>query len=279
MNIALITRCRNEPFIHEFVAYYVNEGIDNIFIYDDQSEVGTYDKIDVKYKDKVTIINADNISSTRSQINNKINILYEKVKSFDWVINVDVDEFVTANNDQTIRTHLETTFKDVDRIKIPWVMMTRNGQIKNPNSLLRDITYRWNHDLTHKSENLPDYKFRCYRNLIPCKSIFRPSKFKSCGIHNPHSPHDITTVKNVNSVYNEIFDMKPKESLHYENFNEECIKNAILLCYHYRIYSEECISNKLNGCIYNFDAVKMREYDYPEVVDFKMRDKANKYSI
>jgi hypothetical protein len=279
MKIALITRCKDEPFVHEFVAYYVNEGVDNIFIYDDQSNMGTYDKIDTKYKDKVTIINSKNHISNKAVLNNMLNALYKRVKSFDWVINVDMDEFVTANDDKTIRTHLETTYKDVDRIKIPWVMMTRNGRIKNPNSLLRDITHRWNHDLTHMSDNLPDYKFRCYRNLIPCKSIFKPSKFRKCGIHNPYQPYDITTVKNVDSVYNGFFDMKPKKSIHYEYFNEECIKNATLLCYHYRIYSEECVLNKLNGCVYNFDAVKMLDYDYPEVVDFKMRDKANSYSI
>jgi len=280
MTLALITRCKNEPFIHEFIAYYINEGVDKIYIYDDNSDVGTYDKIDSKYLDNITILNVKSFTSNRVTLNGGIlKHLYNKVKSFDWVINVDVDEFITSNDKKTIRTHLETTYKNVDRIKIPWVMMTRNGRVNNPQSLLKDTTYRWNHDLPHVSKHLSQYKFRCYSKLIPCKSVFKPIKFKNCGPHNPYSPYNINTVVSVDSVNNEPFNMSTKKSIHYQNFNEVGIKNATLLCYHYRIFSEECIRRKLNGCLYNFNASKMLGYDYPEIIDTKMRDKAIQYSL
>jgi hypothetical protein len=280
MKIALMTRCRNESFIHEFIAYYIQEGVDNIFIYDDNSIPGTYDKIDSKFIDKVTIINNTKFASSLKQLNGGvIDGLYQMTKSFDWVINVDVDEFVTSNDDKTIRTHLETTYKDVDRIKIPWVMMTRNGRVNNPASLLGDVTYRWNHDLKHTSQSLTEYKFRCYSEYIPCKSIFKPIKFKNCGVHNPYAPYDKKTIKHVDSVYNKYFDASPSSSLHYMNFNETAIENATLLCYHYRLVSEEHIMNKLEGSIYNFNIDKMLQYDYPELIDLRMREKAKKYGI
>ena len=42
----------------------------------------------------------------------------------------------------TIKDQLNTTFKDVDCIKILWVMMSCNSIEKNPNSILLENTYR-----------------------------------------------------------------------------------------------------------------------------------------
>ena len=48
--LALIVRYLNEPFLDEFVQYYLSEGIDNIFIlYDIDSTIPISDKVKTKY--------------------------------------------------------------------------------------------------------------------------------------------------------------------------------------------------------------------------------------
>ena len=75
-------------------------------------------------------------------------MLRDKTK---WFMFVDADEFITTrrNSNKTIREELETTFKDVDLIKIPWVNFTANGRDKNPDKVLIDTNWRWNHDKKH----------------------------------------------------------------------------------------------------------------------------------
>ncbi len=51
MKLALITRYLNEPFLDEFVEYYLSEGVDNIFIlYDIDSTIPISDEIKKKQK-------------------------------------------------------------------------------------------------------------------------------------------------------------------------------------------------------------------------------------
>ena len=42
MKIAVITRCLNEQHLHEFVRHYSQEGVDHIYIIDDNSKPETY---------------------------------------------------------------------------------------------------------------------------------------------------------------------------------------------------------------------------------------------
>ena len=75
-------------------------------------------------------------------------MLREKTKRFMFV---DADEFITTrrNPDKTIREELETTFKDVDLIKIHRVSFVLNGRDKNPDKVLIDTNWRRNHDKKH----------------------------------------------------------------------------------------------------------------------------------
>ena len=68
----------------------------------------------------------------------------------------------------------KTTFKDVDCIKIPWIMMSCNKLKKNPKSILETNIYRWNHDLKHPhpEEALKIWKHRCCKyDKIEVKSM------------------------------------------------------------------------------------------------------------
>ena len=134
--LGLITRCKDEFFIKEFCYYYLKQGVDKIFIIDDNSnDKSIYNNINNK---RIKIIYEKNVFNKNGQMHkvNKYYIKYLKHK-FKWVISVDVDEFITSkkNINYTIKDELNTTFKDVDCIKIPWVMMSCNRRKKNPKSI------------------------------------------------------------------------------------------------------------------------------------------------
>ena len=263
--LGLITRCKDEFFIKEFCHYYLSQGVDKIFVIDDNSNnKSIYDNIN---DTRVKIIYEKNVFTSRGQMG-VVNKYYKVLKNdFKWIISVDVDEFITTkkNIKHTIKDELNTTFKDVDCVKIPWVMMSCNNRDKNPKSILLENTYRWNHDKKHP-HNIK--KFRCRYNSIEVKCIFKTEKFNVIDIHHPDKPvEDCVTVDSIN---------KNKQQLNpfYSKLREEDIENGYLLCYHYRIISRENSRNKLNKAQYlKYKVEDLMRADYAEIVDETLKNK------
>ena len=265
--LGLITRCKDEFFIKEFCDYYISQGVDKIFVIDDDSnDKSIYNNIN---DHRVEIIYKKNIIKT-----NYANDLYKQVKSnFTWMIYCDVDEFITTRRriKNTIRDELETTFKDVHFIKIPWVMMSCNSREKNPNSILLENTYRWNHNKRHPHDK---EKFRCRYDIIETKCIFKTNKFN--GFSRFHDHHPINRVGRITSVES-INKHKRKCLSTYGNLREANIEKGILVCYHYRIISKENSINKLktnfwyinNG--YTID--DLMSSDHAEIIDETLKYK------
>lgn len=53
MRLDLITRCKNEPYVNEFVNHYLNEGVDKIFIIDYKSQKGICNSVSKNPKVKI----------------------------------------------------------------------------------------------------------------------------------------------------------------------------------------------------------------------------------
>ena len=293
--LVVLTRCKNEIFIDDFVKHYLHEEVDLVHILDDDSTIPYSEYILTNPKVKIHRRNKKKFSSI-----NKFAInIYPKIRhTAEYMIYCDVDEFITTrkNVSKTIKEELLTTFKNVDCIKIPWIMM--NGKEKNnPNNLLTEITYRWDHDKKHPNKSLlirnergapkrlkesiskrSNYKgkgvtkWRCLYEKIPCKCIFKTSKFKSIKDHFPLKGRNYTAVNSVNLK-------KCKVDAFYKNLREKDIKNAYLLCHHYRIVSiEQCI-NKLkfnkyyNGHTNTYALEELLAYVYLEIKDDTLRIK------
>ena len=268
--LGLITRCKDEYFIKIFCDYYISQGIDKIYIIDDNSHnKQIYNNIN---KEKVQIIYMtkdndkchDGICNYNCTCNRVIaNKLYKTIKNdFDWMIYVDVDEFITTkkNNSFTIRDELIKNFKNTDCILIPWIMMSPCGK-KNPDNLLETNIYRINYEKKYNLEcntKLGKGKFSKQQNgsKIHCKSIFKCEHFN--GIHDKNNPSDhipyTQNKKKLNFVYSvekEKINMKRnlisylKLKLYNHKLTEKKINNSYLLCYHYRIISEEHAIHKL----------------------------------
>ena len=266
--LGMLTRCKDEFFIKEFCDYYLSQGVDKVFVIDDNSnDKSIYDNIN---DNRIEIIYEKNIIT-----NNYANKLYEQIKSnFKWMIYCDVDEFITTkkNITNTIKDELSTTFKDVDCIKIPWVMMSCNSLEKNPKSILNQITYRWDHDKKHPH---PEGKFRCRYDKIEIKCIFKTDKFTSIKHdHYPEGSHEMSIIV-VDGVDNNKQELDP----FYDNLREKDIKNGYLLCYHYRIISKECSTDKLKNNLWykqnGYTIDDLMSCDYPEIIDDTLKYKIN----
>ena len=269
--LGLMTRCKDEFFIKEFVDYYLSQGVNHIIILDDNSEdKSIYDNID---NERVEIIYCNLGQDKR----NYPNQFYKKIRlNYEWLIYVDVDEFITTkkNLSNTIRDELKTTFKDVDCIKIPWVMMACNNREKNPEKILLEIVHRMNQDKKHNTNHKEKekwMKFKCKFNFIEIKCIFKPEKFLSLWDHFPYEKVN-QDCKVINSI-----DLKLEnlENIVYSNLREEGIKNGYLLCYHYRLISQENCLNKMKNNIWykNFTLEDIMNTDYPEIIDYTIKNK------
>lgn len=265
--LALITRHKNEPFLRQFCLYYINQGIDDIYIIDDNSKnKTTLKELDFYFKN-IHIIYDDDIIKKKT-----IKKVYQTIKkSFNWIINVDIDEYIVTkkNITRTIREEVLLYFNSFDCIKIPWVMMSSNNRKENPANLLEENIYRWNHNLKHFSEI---HKFRCRYNEIECKSIFKPNIFNDI---DDHMPLEANTES---PLYIDSININPSDATpFYQRLREKDIENGHLLCYHYRIISEANNLEKLNNNIFylenKYTLSDFKNSDYAEIRDYTMANK------
>lgn len=294
--LGLLTRCKDEFFIAEFTRYYLDEGVDQIIIIDDDSMDKTiYDEI--QELDRVTILYEKNINH-----NNVAQTIYQQIRNqFEWLIYVDVDEFITTKKNQnfTIRDEIKENFQDVDCIKVPWVMMSSGGRRKNPESVLHSNTWRWDHDKKHPN---PVHKFRCRYDAIEVKCIFRPSKFEAITEHHPiilantnSSPLSryrfFQKLKKLSSKFSNkeadltIVDSVNKKSSPLNTFfyglREASIKEGYLLCYHYRIISRENDLAKIQNSIWyhEYTPDDLHRSDHNEIFDNYISSRVNQRKI
>ena len=267
--LGVLTRCKDEFFVKEFCDYYISQGADKIYIIDDDSlDKSIYDGLNAE---KVTVFYEKNVFNPNNGTGQmKIaNQYYNNIRNeFTWLIFIDVDEFITTkkNINRTLKQELLTTFKKVDCIKVPWVMMSSNNREKNPKSILIENTYRWNHDKTHPHKMR---KFRCRYNSIECKCIFKTQKFKTITTHNPSDVIGNAII--VNSINITTVGL----ASHYRNLREKDISNGYLLCYHYRIISRENNLRKLEKkSIYKkFTLEDLIKSDHAEINDDTLKNK------
>jgi hypothetical protein len=265
----IITRFKNEPFAAEFVSYYLSQGADRIFILDDHSSL-PYDEAVLSNSD-VTIIPLHTFVKHQMYGAHR---LYQRIRNTStWFAFVDADEFITTkrNPHRTIGRELEQNFRDVDCIKVPWVMMSGNKREKDPESLLGEIIHRWDHDRRHPHP-YQWYKGHCRYDHIEVKCIFRGAAFT--GLGHPHYPCGPVSrcVRIVDSVNIRDVDL----DAFYPGLRERDIRAGHLLCYHYRIISRQSCLRKTaetNFPGYRTDVKNLLACDYPELIDRTLQEK------
>lgn len=271
--LSLITRYFDEPFIEEFVQYYLSEGVDVIYIlFDIKSTIPIPRKLHIN--PKVFIIEMTHFGD-KENLWEDTNILYSKVRhTSDWFIYVDCDEFINTrkHENQTIRNELLTTFKHVDCIKIPWIMMSCNKRHNDPPSILQCLVYRWNHNNKHPHPT-GWFKGRCRYHQIQVKCIFKSKTFDYITDHCPKHPYNKLPFICVDSVYNK---PSPLNST-YNNLREHDINTAFFVCHHYRVISRQSCKRKFtNNALdaYKSNFKNLWLCDYAEVIDETLKRKS-----
>jgi hypothetical protein len=266
----VFARCKNEPYLKEFVDHYFNEGADFIYLIDDSS--------DRKYRHILKKLNKNkNIHVFyKKQLNKeKTSKIYKKIKNTtEWLLYVDIDEFVTTkiNNKNTIKDELLSTFKDAHCVKIPWVMMACNGRQENPEVLTVENTYRWNHDVKHENNLSTHRKFRCRYDEIEVKCVFKTKYFDDIFEHHPLKPITSDYIC-VSSIDNNKEDLNP----YYFGLRERNIRCAYLICYHYRIMSINRCKEKIQESKYyaKYSIEDLMSTDFSEIIDETMKNKTS----
>ena len=279
--LGLITRCKDEFFVKEFADYYLSQGVDTIYILDDNSnDKSIYDNITdnrvvIKYEEQ--IVHKDDWTGMKV-----VNNLYSRVKDdYEWIIFVDVDEFITTkkNFNKTIREELETTFKEADFIRIPWILMASTLD-KNPTNIIDSIVYRINQNNRHDNPTGLS-KFNCGYSDMLSKYIVRTKKFNYLKTHRAVDP--VNNPIYACGVTGKKMDLSKEQQGKFTNLREKHIKNGYLVCYHYRIISKENTLNKhSNNFWYNkdkYDVDKIMKVYLPEVKDETLKIKKNKLNF
>ena len=138
IKIALCTMGKKENlYVEQFINYYINLGIDHIYIYDDNEEGSEKisDCLSKKLKEKVTIY--ENIKGyIKKQSNAFTNCYYNNYKKYDWFIMIDMDEYLYIIKN-TLKNYLTNKiFDKCDFIKFHTIIPTDNNLIFYDNRTL-----------------------------------------------------------------------------------------------------------------------------------------------
>lgn len=100
MRIVVCAIAKNEhDYINEWVKHYLSLNVDHIYIYDNDNPKAKYigNCIDKEYKDKITIYNYRGVKVKYLQ--HLVYNLFYHAHKFDWVLFVDIDEFLVGVKD------------------------------------------------------------------------------------------------------------------------------------------------------------------------------------
>jgi hypothetical protein len=100
----LISRCKNEINVKEWIKYHLSLGIKYIIIYDDHSDIplNTYINIPNVFICTNNIRVNPNFVFSHNKKNNSYTIIFNKIKTLniniDYIIDLDIDEYLYLSN-------------------------------------------------------------------------------------------------------------------------------------------------------------------------------------
>lgn len=193
MSISILTRFKNERHImYEWIHHHLEEGIDKIFMIDDNSDDNYYD-LNKYWLDN--LVNENKIEILKSiNINQKEdydNFLDHIKNKYIWLIQIDIDEFIfTPNENKSLKDILNIKYKNIDYMRIKWKLFSHRSKFQ-PKSVID------NNIITHIENTDPT-------SPIGIKCIAKTEFLKSIGIHKFIFSKDINTINLFNSHNNNI---------------------------------------------------------------------------
>ena len=189
MKYTLVTTAKNEaPYFLEWVAYHRMIGFDRIMIYQNDSDDLTDETLKV-----LQGIGAIDYFFNRAKTGAHQVRAYKRAsrqaafRKADWVIALDMDEFLTIHAGRGDLDDLIAALPATDAVLLNWRRFGNNRQTRIEDGL---VVQRF-----RSAE--PDRRITDW--LTPFKTLFRPSHYGRCGIHQPRDPQvDEATIRTVN---------------------------------------------------------------------------------
>ena len=210
MELCIVAIFKNEGHaLKEWIDHYLREGVDHFFLVDN----GSTDGYDLKgYEEKVEVW-INNKKHAQVELTNHY---LEKAKKYDWVLVVDLDEFMYARKGfKTIKEYLRTIPSNVHEIQVPWKLFGSSGHVKQPKSIIQGFT---------KRKKYPDV-FNSYNMVyVETKSIVRGSALKHIDMHvHTNTQKQLSNGKTLDTTF--------------QTIHEKLLKDSCLHLNHYRIQS------------------------------------------
>lgn len=142
-NLVIVAIFKNEAVaMREWLSHYTNQGVEHFYMIDNEST----DNWEECVQGFPVTIYSD--SARHKQVHHYNNYFLDEVKrNSNWVMVVDLDEFVYARNGfKNIPEYLDVLDNDIGCVTILWKMFGSNGYIKQPQSIRHSFTKRRLHE-------------------------------------------------------------------------------------------------------------------------------------
>lgn len=181
--VCCIGRMENR-YINEFINHYLELGVDKIFIYDNNYDGEEYFEDTIPNEllnDKVEIINFRNKSYCQLE---SYQDCYDKHnKDYDWMLFIDIDEYLHINNFNNIKDFLkQEKFNNFNMIHINWLCYGDNNLVNYEDKPLKD---RFNIPILPLDFKKNGNTFKQNEHI---KSIIRCSSVDVVWKSTPHTP-------------------------------------------------------------------------------------------
>jgi hypothetical protein len=258
--------------IKEFIEHYIQQGVDNFLMIDNNSDDNYYEILKPYIDNKIVDLISD--SNKHSQVMCINNNFLEKSKIYDWVIVCDLDEFIYARKKyKNIKEYLISLDESVSQVFIPWKMFGSNGyntiEKEQPDNLFKTFTKRTNYDKKNgfqgviQSEN---------KNYSYTKSIVKTKYLTEFGIHSHKTLNNnyISSDNNNNSLLNNQYESNFCFSL----ISEDILENSFLHLNHYAIQSLNWFMKikATRGDVYSYSNENVRNENYFHYYDICSND-------
>ena len=178
INLCMCVIAKEENrYIREFVEFYKKMGVDTIFLYDNNDLNGErFEEVIPDYIDN-GFVNVTNYRGLISPQQKSYEVCYKNnMRSYDWFIFYDVDEYIYLKDFNDIKSFLnDKRFKQCQRIQLNWVFYTDNNLLYYDNRTLEER-------FTEKEPNARKYKTGGQQEI---KSIVR-GHIKNINVHCIH---------------------------------------------------------------------------------------------
>ena len=274
MKICVVAIFKNESHVlKEWLEHYLREGVDTFLLIDNDSSDNYKPILEPFLRSKQVFLKKSKKKNAQVELYNR---WLSEAKKFDWVIVVDMDEFIYARNGfKTIKEYLETVNKDIYKIEIPWKLFGSSGFKKQPNSVIQNFIHR---------KKFP--KFNTHTNhserVVNIKTISRGPHLQEIKVHNSvvanlHQSFPVREVSSNSRLVREIGFW----NISFTMINEQLLKTHSLHLNHYRIQSWEYYKKvkmtRGDGAYKGFNNIRNRKYfqihDYKDMKDTELRDK------